>query len=237
MNKDFDVVLGNLNYKYLNEDYINHLKDFITLYDKHFTFKPCICSFTNDGDKEENNDLYQSPLANEVRIFTSLFINCPSYMGIGFETRNLKPQEYEEYTSNYIKQVAKPYKWGKNQDLFSGINEMRSIYLELKKIINEQKLYWLATNNNLSMAWIYCHNDTQKPLYLFTVNLNSDTSAFYIRIIDKDKLFLKNRKILLNGFFSNIYEDFTDERILFSSSAPLIFENQPLGSCSIYKFE
>ena len=58
INKNFDIVLGDMNYKVLDENYINFVDDFLNPFRKHIPFYPCISIFTNDSDLEDNNKYY-----------------------------------------------------------------------------------------------------------------------------------------------------------------------------------
>ncbi len=226
INKEFDVVLGNLNYRILNENYINHIKDFINVYPKHFPFAPCICVFTNDADKKEHNIFYQSPLANEVRMFCAYFLDLPSYMGMGYELRESLPDKQEKYTFNYIKQMKKPYQWGDNEEFLSSVFEMREIYEKIKNKIKQPKLR-LCKTDSLSLAWVYL-DEQNNAKYLFCFNLDNNKDEISITI---DKKLCINKKVV--GMYSNIYEDIDQFNSEITASGKLVLKNFAIGSCLI----
>ena len=228
INKDFDVVLGNLNYKFLDQDYINHIKDFIQIYPQHFTFAPCICTFTNDADKKENNIFYQSPLANEIRIFCAYFLELPSYMGMGYELRNLLPKTKSEYSFNYIKKMDKPYKWGKNEEFLSSVFEMREIFAKIKEEISEPMIK-LCNTNSVSLAWLYCGKNSI-PQYLFCFNLELDKNEVEINLSNN----CQNK--FLKGLYSNVFSDFDKINFSIPKNNKIKLDNFPIGSCAIFTF-
>ena len=229
MNKNFDVVLGNLNYRLLNENYINHIKDFLEIYVKHFSFAPCVCTFTNDSDKKEHNICYQSPLGNEIRMFCAFFLELPSYMGMGYELRNSLPKKGEEYSFNYIKNQKKPYKWGNNEEFLSTIFEMREVFLKIKKEIKNPKIK-LCDTDSISLAWLYL-DENNDAKYLFCFNLDTEKEKVCITL-NKELMTSK----VLKGFYSNIYEDIVELNLKVTKSSKINLNNLPIGACLILSF-
>lgn len=228
MNKDFDVVLGNMNFRFLDEEFINHLKDYINIHPQ-FSFSPCVCVFTNDADKKENNALYQSPLANDIRIFCGYFLNQASYTGIGYELRNLLPKKPEQYTFNYIKKMKKPYCWGNNEEFLSTVFEMREIYCQITKEIKNPEIKLCYTNSNSALSWIFT-DELNNIKYLFCFNLDKQVKNITIT-------FDKNHRNYnsFQGYYSNLIDNFKDKKFDMTKSKELILKDFPIGSCCILK--
>lgn len=222
-NKKFDIILGNMNYKFLNSEYIVCVDDFLHPFRENFDFNPCICVFSQDSDKPENNKYYQSQQANEARFFTGLFLNLPSYVGMGFEVRNLEPKDKAEFSAGCNFSLPYSYKWGSNEDFFNSISEMRKIYAQIKHLIDFGEFKWLGTENDLSMSWVYSDKDNS---YLFAVNLN----------FNSEKILLKKDGCLLEKFskVELFYANSEHEDIEFILEQQEI-KNICIGDCVIYK--
>lgn len=197
INKNFDIVLGDMNYKLLDENYINYIDDFLNPFREHIPFYPCISIFTNDSDIEENNKYYASNEENLLRVFFGLFLNLPSYMGMGFETRDINPKKENNYTNKYVKKQKEEYLIGDNKYFFYKFKELEKIYNELKPIINNFPLKQLYDEDNkLSLNWSYKKNNEE---YLFIANLNKNSDQIKIKT-DKDieKIIFSTNKINSN---------------------------------------
>lgn len=153
-NKNFDIVLGNMNFKEINEDYFNWLDDFINPFAKNFNFYPCVTIFTNDGDLQEHRHLYSDNNMNMLRYFISIFLKLPSYMGIGFETKSCNPISNNEY-SNYSTLKQNNYVFGENNNLFIFINKMREFYIQFQQIIQNCNVEILDFNSKDIFGWMY----------------------------------------------------------------------------------
>ena len=174
INKDVDIVLGNMNYKYLDEEYINWLDDFLNPFRKYFRFSPCVCIFTTDCDLEINNGYFASQKNNECRYFISLFMNLPSYMAVGYELRELFAQSECEYTNLYIKKQQTEYKFGANMQTFGFISKMRRFYIQWKNIIEECPMEFLRADNKEIIAWYY---KTADKTLLFLCSMDSISTS------------------------------------------------------------
>lgn len=193
VNKNFDIVLGNINFTYLNQEFISCAKKYVEL-SENYPFSPCIATITNDSDQKSNDDLYQSPYANEIRYFTSLFLGLPSYAGIGFETRNLIPQKNNEYSYNYNNSQKEAYKFGTNKKLFKNINKMRKLYNKIKS--TNFKQIFLDTEGHI-LAWVLKDNSTKQQKYLCVINLDFTK--------DKTNIQLKDNPIVENNYLKPIF--------------------------------
>lgn len=224
-NKKFDVILGALQYRYLNEQFIEELKGYLEL-DK--SYKPCVTILTADADSPGYAELYQSPLANEVRFFTSQFSNLPSYMGMGVELRSLNLKDNYEYSGSFIKKCPQNYVWGENIDFYNKMNDMRDIYLKIKDKIIDKKLIWLKTNDTKSAGWFFLDTKTNQPTYLFLINLNFNSGLNLIQTSDIPSNFS------LEPIYSNI-KPFTQIKNT-KSSTITEFSELETGEVRIYEF-
>ena len=179
INKNFDIVLGEMNFKNLDKEYLNIIDDYINPFRENFSFYPSVTTFTNDGDLESHNQFFKSNKQNLIRYFISLFLNLPSYIGVGFELRDINPKEYNKYSHYYVKKQKIDYEFGKNTSFLEDIIKIRTEYLKFKDIIDNFNLKLLySSNNELSLCFEY-QND--KNYYLIVVNLNENNNKIELK--------------------------------------------------------
>lgn len=154
-NKNFDIVLGAMNFKQLGKEYFDWLYDFTNPFREHFRFNPCVAIFTNDGDKKRNQHLFANNVHNKIRYFISLFLNLPSYMGIGFEVISPSAQNDNEFSNRYVKKQTDDFVFGRNNELFDFISQMRNYYVEYKNIIDNEELELINLDDDALFAWKY----------------------------------------------------------------------------------
>lgn len=222
INKKADIVLGNMNFKYLNKDYINNLDDFLNPFRKNFPFYPCVCVFSNDGDLKEHSKYFQTQEANEARYFISLFIDLPSYMGIGYETKTLKPVKKNEFSGDYVKNQKLSYLWGDNLKLFEKITQMRMIYAQCKRVIETIDSKLLQTDNSNSIAWQYDN-------LIFLCNLNTRKNNVKIKL-DTNKF--KHAELI---YSTSDYDDITQKEQI--EKETLFIDNIYIGECAVYELK
>lgn len=189
-NKNFDIVLGYMNFKDINEDYFNWLNDFLNPFRENFNFSPCVTTFTNDCDLEINQHFFDNNQNNEMRFFLSLFLNLPGYMGMGFETKSLNPSNKNEFSNQYIRKQDEDYVFGENNELFNFITQMREFYIKYKSIIKNAELNLLELNNKDSFCFMYDEkliflvqlDETNKNIFAgFNEIYNNGNCAIYER--------------------------------------------------------
>lgn len=216
-NKNFDIVLGNLNFQFLNDSYTKQIQRFVETSQETF-FSPCLTVFTNDGDLPQHQKLFQSEEANEVRYFISMFLNFPGYMGMGFEVRNLEPQSDDEFSNYYVKIQDKKFKFGENVILFEKIFNMRILYEKYKPLIENAVLKFYKTNSEKSFCWSYSLNGRN---ILFAVNLEPE-----------------GKEIFINNFgykaCNLIYTNSEFQDICIEGN---IIRNIYIGECVVYEFD
>lgn len=234
-NKKVDIVLGDLNYLFLNHEYIYRLKTRNNNY-YNYNFKICSTSFTNDSDRKENIIYYSSPMSCEIRYFTGLFCDSPSYCGIGFELRNFEQEKKETFTSNYTNFQKHPFAWGNNQELFANVLKMRELYSKIGDEIKNKKVFWLNPENDRQACWIYYDEKHEKPLYLFVINLDASCSQKDITITDLYNCVSKNKKYKFKTILSLAVDD-NKNKAAFIKDDVLRLNNVSLGECCVYKIE
>lgn len=192
-NKDFDIVLGDLNYLFLNHEYIYRLKTRNDNY-YNYNFKICSTSFTNDSDRQENTIFYSSVMSCAIRYFTGLFCDSPSYCAIGYELKDFCKKEKEYFSSIYTNYQENAFKWGDNAELFVKISEIRSLYEKIAKEIKGARVFWLNSENDRHACWMYVDSKSKKPLYLFVINLDAGEFEQDITIRDFQNCVPRDKK-------------------------------------------
>lgn len=190
-NKNFDIVLGISNFLFLDSTFLSLIKQYHNL-SREQSFAPCLVSITNDSDQKINNKYHCSPNANEIRYFMQMFLDLPGYTGMGFEVRNLNPQNDEEYSGIYTNAQPKTFCWGSNKKMFSTVSKIRKVYSTLFK--KNFDTVFLKTISSDCLVWLIIQND--KPQYLCTINLNKANPTCDIHFKQNSKFNLKDKKLV-----------------------------------------
>jgi hypothetical protein len=119
-------------------------------------FAPNFTVMTADKDDPRFDASYRT--GNLFRYFTALFLtDMPSYVGLGFELRNLHEQRgpNEEYSKLYVFRIEDdrqpdkvthgPYEWGQNTDQFAAIGRMRQFAESIWPDIAGKETRWLVS--------------------------------------------------------------------------------------------
>jgi hypothetical protein len=143
---------------------------------------PSFTIMTADKDDPRFDAFYRD--GNALRLFLAFFLtDMPSYMGLGFETRDRhdQPAPNEHYTKLFVfqerdgtKATYGPYVWGKNEELFSQITRLK-LYLEIIwPKVSGKPIRWLiapdACGANPLLAW----TQADRPEYIFTANTSPE---------------------------------------------------------------
>lgn len=145
------------------------------------TFAPNFTLFTADKDDPRFDRFYLA--GNELRYFIALFLtDMPSYMGLGFECRDLhpKPVANEFYTKLYVFQMSDgpkgtsgPYRWGTNAALHNNIVRQKQLADRIFNAIKDAKVHWLLppdpSGRQKTIAWTQAEN----PKYIFVANMDT----------------------------------------------------------------
>lgn len=151
---------------------------------------PCFTVMTADKDDPRFDEFYHG--GNEARLFIGLLLpDMPSYMGLGFECRDLhlEPAPNEHYTKLFVfkilegpKATSGSYIWGKNTELFKRLLRIRTLAEDLLPEIADCHARWLLppdpTGHKKVIAWTLEENRR----LLFVVNLNWKTIAREVKV-------------------------------------------------------
>jgi hypothetical protein len=145
------------------------------------TFAPNFVVITGDKDDPRFDEFYMH--GNAIRLFIGLLLaDMPSYMALGFETRDIHHQRApnEHYTKLYVfqeslgpKATNGPYVWGKNGALFHDVTRLRLFAEEIWPEIIHRPTRWLIapdpTGEAKHLAWTQADSH---PTYVFVANTN-----------------------------------------------------------------
>lgn len=224
-NKKFDLVLGELNYEYLNVEYINKIKNYIHYKNTNKNINPILAIYTHDGDLPINDKLYESQEANECRFFTSIFMNLPSYMGIGYETRNTTNRKKTEYTNYLTNITAENFTLGSNIKTFNEITKMRDYYQKYKAIIDTEKMQTYFDNDSNIFCWYY---KTLNKIILFIENLDFEKNSISIQL---NSNWLNAKLIYTNSIYNELSQNIDN----IDKNKHIEIPNIYLGECAIYE--
>lgn len=148
-------------------------------YLKNRQFAPNYTIITADKDDPRFDEFFRT--ANHLRFFVGLFLtDMPSYMGLGFEVRNLHIERgaNEEYSKLYVfniqddaqtdKVTHGPFVWGQNYSLFWWVEKMRELSERIWDDVSGKSTKWLLepTLDQKLMIWTTAEN----PKYIFVAN-------------------------------------------------------------------
>lgn len=229
-----EVTLGDLQSTVVGSElFMTRFRQYLDVaYTRAFT--PCFTVMTADKDDPRFDEFYQT--GNTIRYFMALFLpELPSYMGAGFETRNLHVVRgfNEEYSKLYVFQISDPaeadkyttgpYLWGRNQEQFQKINKMRTwaenILPELKGQVTQWLSYPDPTLSTRYVAWMVAD-------YVFVATMEARKQTRHVTLpIDATAKGL----VLLFSSMGRTEEQIVGNH-LFTTLAPLEGEE-----CRIYK--
>ena len=175
---------------------------------------PNFTILTADKDDPRFDKFYVN--ANELRLFTALFLDLPTYMGLGFEQRDthFSPAPNEHYTKLYVfqidhgpKKTKGRYQWGKNTRLFERLTKIKLIRELLHESLDFESIEWLiqldSTGEREVIAW-------QIGKYKFVANFGDEAinlpKIFQGLNFIFSNLISKNIGGLLLAFEARIYE-------------------------------
>ena len=109
-------------------------------------------------------------------------------------------KEKEYFSSIYTNYQENAFKWGDNAELFAKISEIRSLYEKITKEIKDARVFWLNSENDRHACWMYVDSKSQKPLYLFVINLDAGEFEQDITIRDFQNCVPRDKNILFAFF-------------------------------------
>lgn len=180
---DADTTLGDLQSTVLgSKDFLQRFNFYLDLLETR-SCAPCFTLMTADKDDPRFDEFYHT--GNALRFFIGLFLtNMSSYMGLGFETRNVhyQPAPNEHYTKLYVFQESDgpkathgPYVWGKNGYLYQAITRLRLYADQIWSKISGRPVRWLirpdALGESKLLAWTQAD---EQPSHIFVANCHPD---------------------------------------------------------------
>ncbi len=167
------LVVGSAEFRKQFADYDDYLKT--------RRFAPNFTVMTADKDDPRFDDFYRT--GNLFRYFTALFLtDMPSYIGLGFEVRNLHGQRgaNEEYTKLYVFQIEDdrepdkvthgPFVWGQNADQFAAISRMRTFAERIWPAIAGKETRWLTGPADSKTYIVWTH--VEPTGYVFAASMS-----------------------------------------------------------------
>jgi hypothetical protein len=153
-----------------------------------------------------------------------MFLNLPSYMGMGYETKNLHANNSTEYSNQYVKNQNEPFMFGQNSIQFNQISNIRDFYIKYKDMINFKDIYMLNVGDK-KLAWTYPLKNNKK--LLFAVNLDVDTNIIKTNLKD----FQTAKLLYTNSEYNELSQNITNQNGVF------LIENIYIGECVIYELD
>ncbi|GAB2556224.1 alpha-amylase family protein [Spirosoma aerophilum] len=165
------MVVGSTEFRRQFAAYVDYLKT--------RRFAPNFTVMTADKDDPRFDAFYRT--GNLFRYFVALFLtDMPSYVGLGFEVRNLHEQrgQNEEYTKLYVFRIEDDrqpdkvthgsFEWGQNADQFAAIGRMRAFAESIWPDIAGKATRWL--NSPDYIVWTQSES-TASPGYIFAASM------------------------------------------------------------------
>ncbi len=184
------IVVGSLEFRRQFAAYYTYLKT--------RRFAPNFTVMTADKDDPRFDEFYRT--GNLFRYFTALFLtDMPSYVGLGFEVRNLHEQRgaNEEYTKLYVFQIEDdrqpdkvthgPFVWGQNGDQFAAISRMRAFAEQIWLEIVGKETKWLIgpADGERYISWAH----VEPTGYAFAASMGGDLPTKVAGIDDGEVVF------------------------------------------------
>ena len=161
-------------------------------------FAPNFTVMTADKDDPRFDEFYRT--GNLFRYFTALFLtDMPSYVGLGFEVRNLHQQRglNEEYTKLYVFRIEDdrqpdkvthgPFVWGQNADQFTAIGRMRAFAESIWPDIVGKETRWLVGPADAKNYIVWTH--TEPTGYAFAASMTGALPKIVPEVLASEVVF------------------------------------------------
>lgn len=204
------------------------------------SFAPNFTVMTADKDDPRFDEFYVA--GNALRMFVAFFLtDMPSYMGLGFETRNThieRAENNEEYTKLFVFQIREgekatngAYEWGKNGALYHQLTRLKVLGEQILSIIGGQKTQWLIYPDTMALKKVIVWTQADHPQYVFVANtdLENKHKRFAIPAIGGTK----NDSLKLLFSTSNQVKE-VDKELFFNGNHYSVSELQK-EECRVYK--
>ncbi|MEM6321056.1 MAG: hypothetical protein AAF960_25550 [Bacteroidota bacterium] len=148
------------------------------------TVTPNFTIMTADKDDPRFDSFY---LYNNItRLFIGLFLDLPSYMGLGFETRDIHPHPApnERYTKLYVFQIGEgpkatrgPYRWGRNVALYQKVEQLKKYADDFPTALEGSTVEWLLPPKADGSQFVIAWQLVGQADFIFVVNLNATAQS------------------------------------------------------------
>jgi len=182
---DADSTLGDLQSTVVGStDFLQRFRQYLDLLQTR-SFAPNFTVMTADKDDPRFDKFYVA--GNGVRLFIAFFLtDMPSYMGLGFETRNThieRAENNEEYSKLFVFQIRTgekategDYQWGKNGSLFHTLTRLKVLAENIYPSIAEQNTQWLIYPDALALKKVVVWTQAKTPQFVFVANTNIENT-------------------------------------------------------------
>lgn len=192
---DADSTLGDLQSTVVGSvEFLQRFRQYIDLLQTR-SFAPNFTVMTADKDDPRFDKFYVA--GNVLRMFVAFFVaDMPTYMGLGFETRNTHwrhAEHNEEYSKYFVFQVNDSekatngvFEWGKNTPLFHLLTYLRLLAEDIYPHIENDKTQWLIHPDARALRKVIVWTQKEKPQYVFIANtdLQNRCKRFAIPVIE-----------------------------------------------------
>ena len=183
---DADSTIGDLQSTCVgSEVFLRRLRQYYDWFETRLC-APNFTIITGDKDDPRFDEFYVK--GNEIRLFIALFLDMPSYMGLGFECRDVHyaPVPNEHYTKLYVfqdksgnnmypgKGTTGPYIWGKNGFLFRNVTRLKLYADSMFEKVKDRKCRWLICPDPSAENKIIAWTQQENPDYVFVVNTDTE---------------------------------------------------------------
>lgn len=147
-------------------------------------FVPNFTIMTADKDDPRFDNFYLA--GNEIRYFIALFLtDMPSYMGLGFESRDPHPTPApnEYYTKLYVfsmpdgpKGTSGPYHWGENRDLYHRLVRQKQLTAEIMPNLQDASVRWILRPDINASHKVIAWTQAEDARFIFVANLDMENA-------------------------------------------------------------
>ncbi len=238
---DADSTLGDLQSTIVGTpDFLQRFRQYLDLLETR-SFAPNFTVMTADKDDPRFDKFYVA--GNVLRMFVALFVaDMPSYMGLGFETRNTHlghAEHNEEYSKYFVFQVKDPekatngvFEWGKNTMLFHLLTYLKLLAEDILPVIAAQKTQWLIYPDAMTWKKVIVWTQNESPQFVFVANtdLQNRCKRFAIPAIEG----VENHSLKLI-FSTTLGVAEIDKELFFNGKHYTVSHGLEEDECRIYK--
>ncbi|MEZ4886768.1 MAG: hypothetical protein R3E32_18715 [Chitinophagales bacterium] len=238
---DADSTLGDLQSTVVGTpDFLQRFRQYLDFLDTR-SFAPNFTVMTADKDDPRFDKFYVA--GNVLRMFVAFFVaDMPSYMGLGFETRNTHlghAEHNEEYSKYFVFQVKDPekatngvFEWGKNTMLFHLLTYLRLLAEDILPIIAAQRTQWLIYPDAMTWKKVVVWTQAENPQFVFVANtdLQNRCKRFAIPAIEG----VENQSLEL-VFSTTLDVAETDKNLVFNGKHYTVSYGLEAEECRVYR--